>query len=67
MSKKVNIKHPKASSIGADAWVNTREGNKRLTIDLPVSLHTKLKITSAKMGKPMGDIIRELLEKNIND
>ena len=67
MSKKVTIKHPKSRSSNADAWVNTREGNKRLTIDLPVSLHTKLKIFSAKTSKTMGEIIKELLEKKLNN
>ena len=67
MSKKVTIKNPKKSSIDANTWVDTREGNKRLTIDLPISLHTKLKIFSAKSGHTMGDLIKDLLEKFLNE
>lgn len=66
MSKKVTIKNPKAQKIDADDWVNTREGYKRFTIDLPISLHARLKIVSAKTGNSMGKIMRDLLEKNLN-
>lgn len=54
------------SSPEADAWVQNRgmdgqEPIKRLTIDLPFSLHTKIKATCAMHGTKMADEIRELL------
>ena len=67
MPKKVNIKNPKSPSAtkDADAWVNSREENKRLTFDLPASLHAKLKIYSVKADKTMGEIIIELLDEKL--
>ncbi len=67
MPKKVNIKNPKFPSTkeDADTWVKSREENKRLTFDLPASLHSKLKIYSVKIGKTMGEIIIELLDEKL--
>jgi hypothetical protein len=67
MNKKITIKHPKVTPVNADTWVNTREDNKRLTIDIPLSLHTQLKVVSAKIGKTMGEIIRECLDEKLKD
>lgn len=36
---------------------------KRLTIDVPESLHTKLKVECARRGVAMADVIRERLER----
>lgn len=66
MSKKVTIRSPKKPT-DPQEWVNNREGNKRLTIDLPASLHTKLKIYCAKENKTMGQTIKELLESNLKN
>jgi hypothetical protein len=66
MSKKITIKNPKVKKIDVDDWVNTREGCKRFTMDLPISLHARLKIVSAKTGNSMGDIVKNLLEKNLS-
>lgn len=69
MSKKVTIKNPKVQKIdeiNVDDWVNTREGYKRFTLDLPISLHARLKIVSAKKGNSMGEIVKDLLEKNLS-
>ena len=66
MSKKVTIKNPKVQKIDVDDWVNTREGYKRFTMDLPISLHARLKILSAKTGNAMGEIVKDLLEKNLS-
>lgn len=55
----------------ADAWVQSRQieaGNgeamKRLTVDVPISLHTRIKSQCALRGVKMADEIRELLEKH---
>ena len=56
----------KVLSSKADAWVQNRntgakEPIKRLTIDLPISLHSKIKATCAMRGAKMVEEIRELL------
>jgi hypothetical protein len=66
--KRITLR-PKPSKIlshKADAWVQNRstdvqEPIKRLTIDLPVSLHTRIKATCAMRGAKMVEEIRELL------
>lgn len=47
-----------------DQWVESRnvEGTKRLTIDLPESLHRRVKMECARRGTKMADEIRNLLE-----
>lgn len=67
MSKKVNINNPTTPTVHADTWVKEREGNKTLTVTLPISLHTNLKITAAKTGKKMSDIVQESLNNYLND
>lgn len=67
MTKKIAIKNPKAKPETADNWVDTRENKKRLTIDIPVSLHTRLKITGVKRGETMAEIICNILEKNLKE
>ena len=55
----------------ADAWVENhaitdqkeREQMKRLTIDVPLSLHKRIKSQCAMGNLVMADEIRELLEK----
>jgi hypothetical protein len=36
---------------------------KRFTIDVPVELHTRVKIACAQRGAKMADTLRELLER----
>jgi len=50
----------------ADDWVNHRntEAMKRLTIDVPASLHARIKSQCAIRGVKMADEVRELLEKH---
>ena len=36
---------------------------KRFTIDVPVSLHTRVKTECAKSGRKMADVVRDLLER----
>ncbi|WP_336277065.1 plasmid partition protein ParG [Bartonella sp. CB178] len=69
MSKKIKIgTKPTSKSIPAtaDAWVesrtiNTDERMKRLTIDVPESLHRSIKMSCASRGTKIADEVRELL------
>ena len=69
MSKRVTIGAKptnKAAPVAADAWVENRDGNepnKRLTIDIPESLHRAIKAACAMRGTKMADEIRALLIK----
>ena len=56
----------KAESPKADAWVQSRaaEPMKRLTIDVPASLHGRIKAQCAMRGVKMADEVRALLEKH---
>ena len=67
MTKKISIKNPKDKPEMADSWVDTRETRKRLTIDIPAPLHTRLKIASAKRGETMAEIICGILEKELKE
>ncbi len=42
-----------------------QEKTKHFSIDLPISLHAKLKIAAVKADKTMGDFIRELLVEKL--
>jgi hypothetical protein len=50
-----------------DDWVADRPGPdepmKRLTIDIPASLHQRVKSQCALRGEKMADVVRDLLEK----
>jgi hypothetical protein len=72
MSKKVTfgVKPEPARADAAkvakvDEWVNIRDQDamKRLTIDVPASLHARIKSQCALRGVKMADEVRELLEK----
>ncbi len=74
--KKVTFTGKPTSRPGAaspDHWVNDRNGNtsnepvKRLTIDVPVSLHQRVKSQCALQGLKMADVIRELLEQRFEE
>ena len=69
--KKVTIgSKPTAKSApnSPDEWVSDRSGSdeptKRLTIDIPLSLHQRVKSQCALKGEKMADVVRELLEKH---
>ena len=51
-----------------DEWVNAKqrvgEPTKRLTIDIPLSLHQQVKSQCALKGLKMADVVRTLLEKH---
>ncbi len=68
--KKVSIGgKPTAKSVrtSPDDWVSDRssinEPAKRLTIDIPLSLHQRVKSQCALKGEKMADVVRELLEQ----
>ena len=73
MTKKVSFGTQPTAKVAppasADQWVadRTTEGNKRLTLDLPVSLHTRIKVTCAVRGVKMVDEIRQLLEQHFKE
>lgn len=56
----------RAETAKADNWVNNRDAEtmKRLTIDVPASLHARIKSQCALRGVKMADEVRELLEKH---
>ena len=56
----------KPAPVAADAWVENRasaepEAMKRLTIDIPESLHRTIKAECAMRGSKIVDEVRELL------
>ena len=57
----------KHAPVAADAWVESRapaegpEPMKRLTIDVPASLHRAIKTQCAARGTKIADEVRELL------
>ena len=58
----------------ADEWVQNRpaeqattvagEPMKRLTIDVPASLHTRIKVGCTLRGRKIADELRELIDKH---
>jgi hypothetical protein len=69
--KTVAFKMPAKAAKKADEWVAERDAQtpappsepmKRFTIDVPVSLHTRIKVQCAGRGVKMADVIREMLE-----
>lgn len=44
-----------------------KEKMKRLTLDIPQSLHRAIKMRSVEEGVPMTDILRELLQEHFGD
>ena len=71
--KKVTFseKPPAAPQLDIDRWVKDRslealeskEAMKRLTIDVPLSLHKRIKSQCALQDLVMADVVRELLEQ----
>ena len=73
MSKKVAFgtkpTPKKDMSVDADQWVEHRtdEPNKRLTLDVPASLHARIKAQCAMRGVKMSEEIRALLEEHFSE
>lgn len=69
--KKISFNAPSpaaANPTHVDAWVENREVGqqepmKRLTIDVPLSLHRRIKTQCARENRVMADEIRLLLEQ----
>lgn len=69
MNKKIKIGTKptnKSIPLTADAWVGSHKGSmdgamKRLTIDVPESLHRLIKMSCASRGTKIADEVRELL------
>ena len=53
----------KAPATTAEAPATPAEPMKRLTIDVPASLHSRIKVQCAQEGQKMADVIRALLEE----
>ena len=68
MVKKVIFQQkPDTQSVDVDQWVGNRqtpktEPTKRMTFDIPESLHTRVKSQCAIKKMKMVDVIRQLLE-----
>ncbi len=67
-AKKIQIGAKPTGNVAAaaDEWVQNRETgekepNKRLTIDIPESLHRDIKMQCAARGTKIADEVRELL------
>lgn len=70
MAKKIAFSaKPGAKPIESDQWVENRttEETKRLTFDIPDSLHRRIKSQCAIRGVKMAEVIRQLLEKQFPD
>lgn len=78
MKKQVRIAvkpHNRKHAIDADTWVEQRaspaapprEPKKRLTIDIPLSVHTQFKVWCAQRGREMADELRELIHHRLSE
>lgn len=71
--KKVEIGRPPSQTAAtADTWVRDRTGvddapKKRLTIDIPASLHARVKAGCAHRGTNMKKVVLDLLDKEFPD
>ena len=67
--KKVSFRSKPAGSparLSPDEWINDKDAGqpmKRLTIDVPLGLHKRIKTQCAERGTKMADAVRELLEE----
>ncbi len=70
-AKKVTfgVKPTPQAAASADQWIESRntEAIKRLTLDIPASLHMRIKSTCALRGVKMADAIRELLDTHFHE
>lgn len=66
-AKKVSFgtQPPPKPAVTPDNWVEGKaeEGTKRLTIDLPASLHKRVKIGCATREVKIADLVREFFER----
>lgn len=43
-----------------------KEETTQLNVEIPVSLHRRLKVESARTGKPMKDVVANVLDRNLD-
>lgn len=74
MNKKISMTARPQVKPDADKWVENRAATqpdapdvpmKRLTIDIPVELHTRLKVVCASRGERMANVLRRLIEQEV--
>jgi ParG protein len=70
VAKKVQIAPPREVTT-QDEWVSRKpkpeaptEPMKRLTVDIPESLHTRIKLACVANRQKMADAVRAILEQN---
>ncbi|WP_372715976.1 plasmid partition protein ParG [Novipirellula sp.] len=75
MSKRITMSARAKPKAEIDKWVDTRDSAitskpgvkpKRLTIDIDPVLHTDLKISCAKRGIQIADLVRTLIERDLS-
>ena len=57
------IARSKQAAVVVEPIAAPAEPMKRFTIDVSVSLHTRVKTECAKSGRKMADVVRDLLER----
>jgi len=69
VSKSISFERPKRAAQGAEKWVTNRlareeaEDMKRFTLDVPASLHRRIKVACTMRGEKMSDVLREMLDE----
>jgi len=69
VSKSISFERPKRGTQQAEKWVATRSADdegeemKRFTLDVPASLHRRIKVECTMRGEKMSDVLREMLEQ----
>ena len=71
MSKKdLAFKPATKTSASPDAWIESRdkptapaEPTKRLTVDIPQSLHKRIRLACIERDEVMADVIRDILQR----
>jgi hypothetical protein len=59
----IGARPERRSPATVEEFVTGKEANKRLTIDLPETLHRRAKAGAARDGVFLADLIREFLEQ----
>jgi hypothetical protein len=68
VSKSISFERPKKTAQGAEKWVASRSADdeaeemKRFTLDVPASLHRRIKVECTMRGEKMSDVLRGMLE-----
>ncbi len=70
------VRFKPAAAVSAEQWVQAgrdrearaalpAEKMKRLTIDMPLGLHTRVKTECAASGRKIADVVRDLLDREL--